>query len=118
MCGPSCGGCSSPPSSHIQEGVQVLAEMDFLARVEQAERRDNMQVNPAIDPTPKYSAVPADSAGLPQAAGLKAASSKEPKPRIQRDRPSKLKINRVHDETGGAQQQHAKQKQQLSHKAE
>ena len=102
---PVGGPCSSgASSSHIQEGVQVLSEIDFLARVEAAERRDNMQANPDADPALKYAAIPnafPGCAASPAAAMAKAEGSKQP--RIQRTSP--LREHRVHDETGGAQPQ-------------
>lgn len=87
-----------------------------MARVEAAERRDNMSANPAADPAPKYSAVgamtptPAASdcscsgaAAVPAsapAAQKAAAPSAARRPLQQRTSPTRE--HRIHDETGGA----------------
>ena len=90
-----------------------LTEVDFLARVEAAERRDNMSANPAADPAPKYSAMAptaaasgcscSGAAAVPAsapAAQKAAAPSAARRPMHQRTSPTRE--HRVHDETGGA----------------
>lgn len=94
-----------------------LTEVDFLARVEAAERRDNMSANPSADPAPKYSAAGATApsaalasscscsgAAMPPAsapAAQKAASAPAAR-RPMQQRTSPTREHRIHDETGGA----------------
>eukprot|EP00325_Prymnesiales_sp_UTEX-LB-985_P034895 CAMPEP_0174745950 /NCGR_PEP_ID=MMETSP1094-20130205/87949_1 /TAXON_ID=156173 /ORGANISM="Chrysochromulina brevifilum, Strain UTEX LB 985" /LENGTH=119 /DNA_ID=CAMNT_0015950579 /DNA_START=47 /DNA_END=403 /DNA_ORIENTATION=+ len=85
--------------------------MDFLSRVEEAERRDNEFVHPGADPTPKY--VYSRLAETWSGRSMEAvnvtpaiASISEPASAPLPKRESKL-VHRVHDETGGAAQRQA-----------
>ena len=86
-----------------------LTEVDFLARVEAAERRDNMSANPGADPAalaPKYSLTSASSsarapAALPASAPAAVKAQAQRAPKLQQ-RTSPQREHRIHDETGGA----------------
>ena len=105
-------GANQPPSSWH-------AEVDFLARVEAAERRDNMSTNPNIDPTPKYSSSATSAPGSSSSSSIGACAPSSSAPNAQQaveaappgkaslkrpQRTSPMREHRVHDETGGAQQ--------------
>ena len=89
--------------------TNYLAEIDFLARVEAAERRDNEATNPSEDPTPKYatavpSAADAAKSSEPEESGRKTAkapAASKPLGKLKL-RTQPVREHRVHDETGGA----------------
>ena len=88
---------------------EMTGGLDFLSRVEEAERRDNGLANPQADPTPKYayagtsrtavSAASSSSVLTPASVEQTASASATTKAAaVKRNRLE----HRVHDETGGA----------------
>lgn len=86
-------------------GAALHAEVDFLARVEAAERRDNITANPNADPTPAYSgkvAATAPAAAAPEEAPSAAAAAPVAIRSAAVKRPANApRTHCVHDETGG-----------------
>ena len=100
---PTSSSSGSSSASHIQDGVQVMVEVDFLARVEAAERRDN-RGNSSGEAELKYAITPVtvqsvnDTKDNPQPS--QRGGTKKKLQHVQRTSPTRE--HRIHDETGSA----------------